>query len=66
MLHPSSVEKMLPKDPLILLSFVNTKLRDECDSLEELCAGYDVDASSLCAVLSALDYHYDPDKNQFV
>ena len=27
----------LPKDPFILLSFVNTKLRDEFPSLEKLC-----------------------------
>lgn len=31
---------MLPKDPMILLSVVNTKLRDEFPSLEELCAAW--------------------------
>ena len=35
---------MLPKDPVILLSFVNTKLRDEYESLDELCAALDADA----------------------
>ena len=29
---------MIPEDPVILLSFVNTKLRDEYPSLDELCA----------------------------
>ena len=29
---------MIPKDPVILLSFINTKLRDEYASLSELCA----------------------------
>jgi len=57
---------MLPKDPVILLSFVNTKLRDEFESLEELCAALDADAQSLTDTLSGLDYHYDPARNQFV
>ena len=29
---------MIPEDPVILLSFVNTKLRDEYPNLDELCA----------------------------
>ena len=57
---------MLPKDPVILLSFVNTKLRDEFESLEELCAALDADAQALTDTLSGLDYHYDPARNQFV
>ena len=36
-------EAMLPKDPAILLSFVNTKLRDEFSSLAELCTALDAD-----------------------
>ena len=43
---------MLPKDPVILLSFVNTKLRDEFASLEELCAALDADAQTLCDTLA--------------
>ena len=57
---------MLPKDPMILLSFVNTKLRDEYESLEELCAALDADAEALCGTLAALDYHYDSVRNQFI
>ena len=57
---------MLPKDPVILLSFVNTKLRDEFESLEELCAALDADAQTICDTLAALDYHYDPAGNRFV
>ena len=57
---------MLPKDPVILLSFVNTKLRDEFTSLEELCAALDADAQTLCETLAALDYHYDPVANRFI
>ena len=56
---------MLPKDPYILLSFVNTRLRDEYSSLTELCAALDVNETELCDTLAALDYRYDPERNQF-
>lgn len=57
---------MLPNDPVILLSFVNTKLRDEYASLAELCASLDADRTSLEETLAALDYRYDAEKNQFI
>jgi len=56
---------MLPNDPIMLLSVVNTKLRDEYGSLGELCATLDVEESALCSTLAALDYFYDPVHNQF-
>ncbi len=56
----------LPKDPAILLSFVNTKLRDEFPSLAELCAALDADQAALEAALAGLDYHYSPQQNQFI
>ena len=36
----------LPKDPVMLLSFVNTQLRDNYSGLKELAAAYDIDAVS--------------------
>ena len=57
---------MLPKDPVILLSFVNTKLRDEYGSLAELCASLDADESQIREALSALNYEYSPERNQFI
>lgn len=57
---------MLPKDPAILLSYVNTKLRDEFPSLAELCAALDADRAALEAALERLDYRYSPERNQFV
>ncbi len=57
---------MLPQDPYILLSFVNTKLRDEYESLESLCAALDTDESALRRTLEGLDYRYDPVHNQFI
>lgn len=57
---------MIPKDPAILLSFVNMKLRDSYSSLDDLCADLDVEPAVISAALSALDYHYDSGRNQFV
>ncbi len=56
----------LPKDPFILLSVVNTQLRDHYPSLEELAAAYMVDVETLTSRLAAINYHYDPVKNQFI
>lgn len=57
---------MLPRDPAILLSFVNMKLRDCYDSLEELCAALDADPAELTRALEGMGYRYDPARNQFV
>ena len=56
---------MIPQDPNMLLSYVNTKLRDEYDSLDALCEDLDADPSVLAEKLSALGYVYDEDRNQF-
>ena len=56
---------MLPKDPYMLLSVVNTKLRDEFESLDELCASLDEDKTALEAKLASVGFAYDPDGNQF-
>ena len=57
---------MLPKDPVMLLSFVNTRLRDEYDSLEELCAALDVSRSELEERLASIGYPYNEQTNQFI
>ncbi len=57
---------MLPKDPMILLSYVNTKLRDSYPSLDSLCEDMDVNQEALVQTLRALDYTYHPESNQFV
>ncbi len=58
-------ETMLLQDPYILLSFINTKLRDEFSSLDALCDGLDADQAELVSRLSGAGYAYDPDTNQF-
>ena len=57
---------MLPSDPMILLSFVNTRLRDEFASLDLLCKSLCVDAEEIKEKLATIDYFYDPEVNRFV
>lgn len=57
---------MIPKDPVMLLSFINLKLRDYYKSLEVLCEDLDLDKDSLIQKLETIDYHYDGERNQFV
>ena len=57
---------MIPRDPVILLSFVNTKLRDEFPSLSEFCAALDADEAAIRETLAALNDEYDTGRNQFV
>ncbi|MCR5544865.1 MAG: DUF4250 domain-containing protein [Lachnospiraceae bacterium] len=55
----------LPKDPAMLLSVVNTKLRDYYFSLDDFCQAEDVNEKELKDALSALDYVYNEETNQF-
>ena len=57
---------MIPKDPVMLLSFINLKLRDFYPSLEALCDDLDVDSKEITDKLAGIDYHYNTEKNQFV
>ncbi|HHU73617.1 MAG TPA: DUF4250 domain-containing protein [Clostridiales bacterium] len=56
----------IPKDPFILLSYINTKLRDEYSSLEDLCDSLDIDQKQLEDTLGSLGYAYSKDNNSFV
>lgn len=57
---------MIPKDPSMLLSYVNLKLRDFYANLDAFCDDMDVDKDAIINKLSEIDYHYDESKNQFV
>lgn len=57
---------MIPKDPVMLLSFINLKLRDFYGSLDSLCDDMDIDRAEIVDKLETIDYHYDSDRNQFV
>lgn len=56
----------IPGDPVILLSFLNTRLRDFYPSLDALCEDLDQDKTVLTQKIAAIGYTYDSDKNQFV
>ncbi len=56
----------LPNDPMLCLSVVNTKLRDQYKDLDALCDDLNVDKSTLVEKLSMIDYEYDMEQNQFV
>ena len=57
---------MIPKDPAMLLSFLNLKLRDFYESLDDLCEDMDIDMQEIADKLEGIGYHYDKEKNAFV
>ena len=56
----------LPGDPVMLLSVINTKLRDHYPTLEALCDDLQIDSRELTDRLGAIDYAYDAARNQVV
>ena len=57
---------MIPKDPVMLLSYVNTQLRDNYASLDEFCGAMDVEKEELLSALGKIQYVYNPEANQFL
>jgi len=55
----------LPKDPMILLSYVNTKLRDEYEDPDELCAALDLSREELESRLAGAGFRYDPAQKRY-
>lgn len=56
----------LPRDPIMLLSVINMKLRDRYASLDQLCEDLEEDREQLLSILEAAGYRYDPELNAFV
>ncbi|MCF2666971.1 MULTISPECIES: DUF4250 domain-containing protein [Lachnospiraceae] len=56
----------LPKDPMLLLSVVNTKIRDYYHTLDALCEDMNVEKDEIICKLKGIDYEYDESKHQFV
>jgi hypothetical protein len=52
-------------DPHLLVGVVNTAIRNHCESLDDLCKTYDLDAEILIARLAAAGYDYMPEQKQF-
>ena len=57
---------MLPKDPNILLSYVNTKLRDSYPTLNELVIAEDIDQEEILKKLASAGFTYDEESNRFI
>lgn len=55
----------IPNDPVMLYSYLNTKLRDQYASFDALCDDMDLSKDEILAKLSSMDFHYDEEKNQF-
>lgn len=55
----------IPKDPVMLLSFLNTQLRDFYPSLSELCKSMDLEQEEITEKMAMMDYHYDEGQNRF-
>ena len=55
----------LPQDPMMLLSFINMKLRDFYLSLDALCEDMNVDKEELMAKLAAFGFEYSEEQNKF-
>jgi hypothetical protein len=57
---------MLPQDPFILYSYLNTQLRDFYPNLDALCDDLDEDKDAIIKKLSAAGFEYNEARNQFV
>lgn len=56
----------IPTDPMILLSFINMKLRDYYDNFEELCSDLDILPDQIKDKLALFGYEYNEELNKFV
>lgn len=59
------IYEKIPNDPVMLLSFINLKLRDEYSNLAKLCKGLGLSQDELTKKLEAINYVYDKNTNQF-
>lgn len=55
----------LPSNPFVLLSYINTKLRDNYNSLDELVNDLDINKDDIIDLLKSINYEYNSDLNQF-
>lgn len=55
----------IPQDPVILLSYINTLLRDKYPTFEALCDDLDSNAEDIKAKLESINYIYDEKLNKF-
>lgn len=56
----------IPKDSVMLLSFINMKLRDFYPSLDELCTDLDLNVNDISEKLASAGFNYDGKLNRFI
>ena len=61
----TNIDMSLPQDPMMLFSYVNTKLRDDYSSLDALCDDLDVDKQQLEQKMADAGFEYNPSQNKF-
>ena len=61
-----SMYDQLPKDPVMLLSFTNTQLRDTFESLDAFCINFQISPEDISSKLAMIDYEYNASTNQFI
>lgn len=64
-LREIKMNEMIPNNPMMLLSFVNMKLRDDYDSLDEMCTSLDLEKDEIVEKLGTIGYRYNKEQNQF-
>lgn len=58
--------EQLPSDPMILLCWLNTKLRDDYDTPERLCDDLAINPAEFAAYIAARHISYFPEGHRFV
>lgn len=56
---------MIPQDPVMLLSYINTQLRDNYRDLDDLCDRLDVSKAEIQEKLGKIGYIYKEELHQF-
>lgn len=56
----------IPNDPVMLLSYINTQLRDFYENLDDLCNSLNLSKEDLVCKLQSINYEYNESINQFI
>ena len=59
------MNQQLPQDKMMLLSVINTKLRDQYSDLDALCEDLGADKKDIVVAFGSIWYEYTPELNRF-
>ncbi len=60
-----NLQRFETMDPHLLVGLVNTELRNNSESLDDLCKTHGLDEEKLIARLATADYHFQAESGQF-